>query len=510
MENQDISAIHLDGIERYITSYRQMLLREPGNYEMNVGPLTPFQYQSILFNNLGYDKCPRDSLWMERGLNVEDVNKTEVLDYPITFNTLRITQNCTLFELMMVIRNWVKGGLERGHLLDPCRSFQLPSRQEIQYNMQNRVRIQRSAVVKSKMDTWDKADIMWRRMYNLVPSLDKEYFEYCLVNFEGYSKQIKTYDPYAAFVSAIIDPDLLFSAIEQSEKEASHVIYNNSDKSIPLVLMDDRPIAEEFAKILNAKLGHLSRIYRGRGAGGFLRDKNSKRLVSVGVPTVGNPIQLHSPIAFGQNGITQAEQILIGTIYEQIAATPLDGEHKGVVMSYVEPSSLEFIDRMGEDSITRIATYKRLYYTIEQLRAAVPELINPKDKLIMSEPFFIDPDRFGLYSRSRNKFYIVGLDLVVREMHPYEALDYYSIYLGKDVLLDPQELGEGIEAAPVDDIDLGALEMESLGLKGQPFMVPIPIAPVASNPNVYQPQAIPITVNQNRELYGMNPNLVEV
>lgn len=504
----DRIAIHLDGVEGHIASYDHMLMHEPGNYEMDVAPLTPFQYQSILFNNLGYDRCPNDSLWIERGLNVEDVTKSEVLDYPITFNTLMLTPNCTLFDLLMVIRNWVRGGLERGRLLDPQRSFLLPSRQEIQYYLQNRIKVKRSACVRTKMDSWDRADVMWRRLYNLVPSKDPEYFEFSLVNFEKCAKLTRVVDPYAAFASAIVDPDLLFSAIRQAEKEAVHAVWNASNKSTPLAMLDERIVAEAFANSLYERMSHLSRIYRNRGASGFVRSKykNQKWIGAVGYPpTVGTQINLYQPIVYGQTGPTEAEQAVLSTIFQQIAATPLDGDHKGMVMSYVEPYSLGFIDALGEDSLIRIATYKRLYYTLNQLKQAVPELLNPKEKLTLSEPFYIDPDRFGLYSKAKNRFYLASLDLIIREMSPQEALEYYGVYLGKDVLLDPSELGDGFESPIVDDIDLTAMEMESLGIPQQPI-----VEQAVYTANAYQPQAPMLTfVSQNRELYGVNPNLVE-
>ena len=495
--------IHFAGYEATIASYSHLLMLEPGNMELDVGPLSPFQYQSCLFKNLGYDKCPPDKLWIERGLNVEDVAKTEVIDFPITFNKLMLRDNSTLFDLLMVVRNWARGGLEKGHLLEPCKSFQLPSPQEIQFSIENRIRILRSASVRNKPDVWDRADVMWRRMYNLVPTIDAEYFEYSLPNFEKWAKQIRVNDPYAAFASALIDPDILFSAIEQSEKEAVHTVWNNSDKRVPLALLDEQILAVEFDKTLYNKFGHISRIYRNRGAVGFVRNQN-KRVVAIGSqqPTVGTTVQLHQPIVYGAEGnpMTPIEQVVLGTIFAQIAATPLDGDHKGVIMGYVEPYSLGFIDSLGEDSPTRIATYKRLYYTLDQLKKSNPELLNPKDKFVMSESFYIDPDRFGLYSRTRNRFYIVGLDLVVREMSPQEALEYYEVYLGRNVLLDPNELGDGFESPPVEDVDLGALEMASLGLSSQPFMVPIPIAPQ---------QPPPGNNMGGQELYGFNPNLVE-
>ena len=145
--------IKIGGLERYITSYEQLLLAEPGSITIGSEPLTTFQYLSCLFNNLGYDKCPKDFLWLENNIDIELVEKTEVLDYPITKNPLMIFKDCDLFTLLICIRNWIKGSIERGHVLDPRKSFNLPNKQDIQFYQQNRVKLMRTAVLCQKVQS---------------------------------------------------------------------------------------------------------------------------------------------------------------------------------------------------------------------------------------------------------------------------------------------------------------------------------------------------------------------
>ena len=55
--------VYIGGIECAIASYDYMLFREPGTVESDLSPLSPHQYLSILFNNMGYNSCPPDMLW---------------------------------------------------------------------------------------------------------------------------------------------------------------------------------------------------------------------------------------------------------------------------------------------------------------------------------------------------------------------------------------------------------------------------------------------------------------
>ena len=486
--------IYIGDLERYITSYEHMLFMEPGNLEYDAGPLTTHQYLSCLFNNLGYDKCPKDFLWLENYIDIENAEKSEVFDYPITGNPLMIIKNYDLWSLLLCIRNWIRSGMERGHILDPVKSFKLPSKKDIQFYMQNRVKITRSSVIQQKIQSWDKSDIFWRRLYNLNPSIDPEYFEYHLNHFEKYAKKILIDDARPLFVSVLADPDILLSTIKQSEIEAASIVFTRHNTT-PIALLDDREIFIEFEKIFKNKVEQIKRIYKNRGIKGFIQDEYKIVKVIPGhIPTLGTNINLIAPIFMGQN--REVDQSIIGEVFYQIASIPINGDTIAEILKYIDCNSLKFIDRMGSDNINRIATYKRLYYTLEQLKKTHPELVSPKDRFILSESFYIDSDSFGLYSKKMNKFYIAGRDLILREMSPQEAIEYYQNLLGVIVELDPNEIGNALEPEAVPYIDLDQLEKKSMGnivLTSTPIVNPTYITIKPNN----QPQ---------EELYGFDVN----
>jgi hypothetical protein len=491
------TTITIGGVRRQIVSYENLLIKEPGNIELGVRSLSPFQYNSMLFANLGYSKCPKDMLWLEKEIPIEQVPKTEVLDYPITHNKLMIINKTpSLFDLLHVIRNWIKDGYEKGHLMDPQKACQLPSMEEMQYNYANQIKIMKSNNVKSKIDMWDKADIFYRRWFNLNPTIDPEYFEFSLSNnFEQASKLVNVYDPYAVFVSVLIDPDILMSAIRQAEKEAAHIVFN-TNTSIPVCLINIREVTKEFNKIMQIKFKQISNIFRSRGAEGFV-DKRKEALRNK-IHVV--PRELKCIVPYPDDILMQN----INIAYNWMANTPLDGEHISNVRSYVEPGTLKFIDNLGEDSEVRRMTYKRLYYTIEnQFKTQLKEEVSTKDKFILSEGFFINPQCFALYKKSSNKFYICDIYFYVHQATPQEAVAFYADYFGKQVLLNPNEIGEQIEADRCPDIDLTELEIQATGMYGQ-----IPIQIVQQPQPIQQQPQVP--TNDMTPIYGMPvSNLVE-
>lgn len=498
---EDTYTIYIGGLERHIASYEHMLLKEHGSLEMDTGPITTLQYLSCLFNNLGYDKCPQDFIWLKQHMDIEEIAKTEVFDYPITKNPLMIMKDYNLFALMMCIRNWIRAGIERGHILDANKSFRLPNRKEIEYCIQNRMKVFRSVILRPKIESWDKADILWRRLYNLNPAIDKEYFEYHIVNFESYSKQIKIPDTRPLFVSVLADPNILLSSIKQAEIEATSIVHSKHP-NLSIALLDEIEIVREFQKIFLNKVLKITNIFRNRGIRGFIGEGyKSVKLVPGRIPSLGMNINLISPIYMGQNRIV--DQSIIGEVFYQIANIPFDGDTMAIVTKYIDSNSLKFLDKMGYDNPIRIATYKRLFYTIEQLKNTHAELLNPRERFVLSEPFYVDPDIFGLYSKKRNKFYLSSRDLILREMDPQEAIEYYQNFLGIYVELDPNEVS--IEADRVPYIDLDALEQRSMGVVN--IIIADPIETNISNPNIYQS---PIQYTPQEEYYGFDlKNMVQ-
>lgn len=481
--------IFMDGVECHIKDYETMMWQEPGNLELDSGVLTPHQYLSCLFNNLGYDRCPVDFLWLENNIDVENVEKSQVFDYPITRNAMMITKNYDLFSLIMCIKNWIISNIEKGHVLDPNKSFLLPSSNEIQYNMSNRIKILRSAVLKPKVESWNKCDIFWRRLYNLNPSIDKEYFEKQLVHFEFWSKHVIIHNARFLFISALVDPDILLSIIKQSEIEATTNIHNMYP-NIPIALLDEKKIFIEFNRIFLDKANKIETIYRNKGIRGFVKDKYKIYNVDNDrVTTLGSEVNLIYPIDLYSNIVGQD---ILREIYRQIMTIQIDGEIISFINKYVDWNSLKFVDRMQDEY--KYATYRRLYYTLKQMENYKKELLNPKDRLIFSESLYINYDNNAIYSRKASKFYVASSDLILREMSHTEVIKYYNTYLGISVELDPNEIGNSIESPPVPYIDLDELVRNSYNIISNSNLPSFPT--IVINPYKYKPN--------NQELYGFN------
>ena len=84
LQKEDYSAIFIGGVRKQIKSYKGVLNESLQSAMENIDDenndlISPFQYQSVLFNNLGYDKCPSDSLWMKDYFTILSVISISIL-----------------------------------------------------------------------------------------------------------------------------------------------------------------------------------------------------------------------------------------------------------------------------------------------------------------------------------------------------------------------------------------------------------------------------------------------
>ena len=104
---KNIVKIKIAGVEREILSYDKALQMEQGFVGNEYRTITQFQYQSILFNNLGLKSCPKDLSWIDKGISIEDLVSnnmlTEILDYPITRHKMMIINNIDLYSSLSLI-----------------------------------------------------------------------------------------------------------------------------------------------------------------------------------------------------------------------------------------------------------------------------------------------------------------------------------------------------------------------------------------------------------------------
>jgi hypothetical protein len=303
---------------------------------------------------------------------------------------------------------------------------------------------------------------------------------------------VNIFDPSAVFVSALMDPDILMSAIRSAEKEAAHIVFNENP-NIPVAMIDINKVTKEFDRIIQIKIKQISDIYKARGAAGFIdQQKESCRNQPHVIPS-----ELKRLVPYPD----AATLNLIQIVYNHMLNTSLDGDHLSYVRAHVEPGTLKFIDNLGEESDIRKLTYKRLYYTIhEQLEREDPEAVSSKDKFILSEGFYINPQCFALYKKTTNKFYICDMYLNCIKSSPQQTVAYYNDYFGRQVLLNENEVGDQLEAERCPEIDLTAMQMQAMGLYGQMYV----------QQPVQQLQAQMQVPDHSTQMYGMNINtLVE-
>lgn len=438
-----------NNIIRFIKSYEDIVKMK---LNPNFKVISPEQYLSMLFNNLGYSYRPDSTDELKCLVPINNVFMSQPLIFPqVPHDDLVFPQNrSTLFQLITAISNWIISDIERGHILDLSKSFKIPNQEELQFNITNNINMQRTGTIKTSIDYWFKNDIYIRRQYNISPKIDKEYFSKCIIDFYKVSKIVELYFPCIAFISCIVNPDIFFNVIRTSEKQAFDYVYNTIKDPYEILITDDQLI-DPFKYFLNKNMLYLNTIYQQKSVSGFtVNTLANSSMVNVQLPvdaqnylTIGNSIQLTKDT--------------INNINTQIFNTELDGDHKSYILQYVESNSLDILNSMGEDSIVRKNSYKKLYYTIMQIKQYNPELLNRKEKFIFSTPFYVNQEIFALYHKQRNTFFITFPDLVLREMSPNQAIEFYKKYLGKNVKLDFKEMIDSYDSPAVPYIDIQAI-----------------------------------------------------
>ena len=79
-------------------------------------------------------------------------------------------------------------------------------------------------------------------------------------------------------------------------------------------------------------------------------------------------------------------------------------------------------------------------------------MLDSKDKLILSKPFYMDTDKFGIYSKATNEVLIATEDNKIYILSPKNAIDLYKNLYNTKVLLDPKEIPPE-QAKPVPRIE---------------------------------------------------------
>lgn len=458
-ENQEYNII-IGGVRRNITSFETMLSLEPGDINQGIEPLTQLQYLSMLFMNLGYDKCPSDLSFISHNIPIENTKRSQVFDYRPCSRILTINPNgTTLYEMIEMVRYWCKGSIEQGSIIDESKSFVLPNENEIAYNLANGIDIKRKCFISKERLQWNTSDIWTRRLHNINPNINSYYYSHCIRKFREYTKQILVKYPCAVFAASIIDPDILMSIIRNCEMKAAEIADSKYYNGYSAVRRDYDTVME-FIPLFNSQIDHLKNIYMTSGAFGFVPSNQGNV----------NPVEvvkkLETAMSLPENQDAMSTEDKIKCINE----SNLTGDDIADIYNYVLKKSMpEFITHTTKTNREQ-AQYdqmyypfmKHLHYLLTKLLQVAPNLMSNKDKFILSRPFFLGPNAFGIYLRSENLYVLLTPDLRIIPCVPRQAVYLYKQMYNKDIRLDPDELGDSIEAPECKDIDLSKLDKSTI------------------------------------------------
>lgn len=506
--------IMIGGQKRKIVSYNYMRKIEQGR--PGIAGISVLQYQSILFNNLGYDNCPSTLTWLNN-TPLENVTRDAVLDfYPSQHKLMINKKGMYLSDLIEVINNWVIGKLEKGHILDMKQSFQLPNIMTIKYCLDNGIAIKRSKMVTANTMIWRASDIWKRRAREL--SIDDDYMNNCIRRLEEYSKQIFILNPCPIFASVIMNPNIFFLALKNAEIEACKEV--NADYSGYSALRKDYDAVLKLVPILQKKIDNISDIYYKKGAFGFVEQivstNNNTALAAMSA-------QLLDPA----NSISKMDMTERKNFIDNVK---WDSKTKSYLFSYLARKSIpDFLskpeiqqDENGNNVETFNSQYyptlRRCYFTLLSIEENFPDLIDPKHKFIISKPFYRNSNEFALYHKGSNTYFLVLNDYTTYSCSPQEAVEQYKKMYNQTVLLDPEEMGDNLDSPKVVDINAEAMSNPALvaqaiqqnmvnpALQAMSQALPMVIPTPNEQASMINNSIVPTLQDKQEETYGIDVN----
>ena len=217
--------IIIGGVRRGIATYYDLKKLVPVDSKTGYGGLSTNQYISLLFNNLGYNKRPKDLTWLENEVPVENVPKTDPLvEVYSPYTVLKVEPTgMKLSELFACIHNWSRIQNEEGYCIDPQESYKLPPNNEILYDIEHQIMIKKTLKIAEQKYHWNLADFLTRRLHNLCPHINKEYFYRSMGDFDKYIDFMEIKHPISIFVCSIVNPNIIMTIIRESEIKAAKI-----------------------------------------------------------------------------------------------------------------------------------------------------------------------------------------------------------------------------------------------------------------------------------------------
>ena len=493
--NDNVVEISLGGEKREIASYDLIMKYQLMNQDTEI--ITPFQYQTCIFNNMGFIKCPANSYWMKQRIDMELSDQTEMFDQPMPkIPMIILGKDLKLSFLLDLIKVWAKGEVKNGHLINLEKSFS--NKRDYEFCLKNNLQMKIGYTIEQEIGSWDSSDVVVERLHQLNPIVDKDYFENCLCNFEAISKVTTVQYPYVMFALGIINPDIVMSVIKQAEMDTAKEITTKEFNGIQNMTAQSPNALPLFQNKLNELLGECNKIYSKYGIRGLIilnriykrgdkidkdqlvqesikekmmygRDLVEKEQANTSFVDIGN-LELFDGLPNGE-----AKESFVIT---QETTSYNNSDNKGrerkryeinsvnhfenVIKKYVfdrvddETKFPEVIDlkHRNENSYEYKKTLFRLYVLLKYIVDPKYGKVLEGDKLVLSNNFYIDYSNFALYIPSMNLYMYVDRDYNVDFMTPSEIVKYYNNKFGGNHFIDIEEIDGSAELDEIKELKI--------------------------------------------------------
>lgn len=436
---------------------------EGRNYNFNVDNYTDF-----LFHNLGYINKPTPEIlntWMNDlsgSTSIENLPKNKRITALLAVaSKIKIQPDgMSLNDLLDCIYFWGRGVFRQGLILDEETSFISPSLEEIRYKMENNIEIELLYYTSNQF--WSKSNIWAERAHNICPEIDYEYFNHCIHKFSTYANQIQVKTPISVFVSAIINPSILFTIIRDCEIQAAKNIAKNKNQYRYTSLLKDEDKIRAFIPLFDERIKILDDMFKQHGAKAFV-DYVKEEIVSFNMSKLLHP-QADLNIQQERKALDEWNSKSLEERKKFIDQVECNEANLTYIFSHILKESIPkkvlemytVIDDRG-NKVNRLSYLyysfmRRIFNILKQLDSYYPELVRGKNTLMISKPFFVDDTLFGLYHPDEKLIVIADRTYHFTIMTLQDAIQFYWDKYGIRVLLDPIEIGDALEYGKTNNV----------------------------------------------------------
>lgn len=447
--------INIGGIKKQIASFEEIY-----TLEWNSENVIDFDmYSNMFFYNMGYLNRPTNDWYYDEETPIENMAKPIKIQLPHVVNTLIMhPQHMILSDIFECIYLWGRDKMRQGIQLSEEESFELPPIDEIRYKLQNNIAIDISAKILDNPSHWSCSNIWQERLHNLCPNIDKEYFNYCIQKFSRYIDQIIIDNPIPIFVSSMINPSIFYTIIRSCEIQSSKLISQQKFGGKNAHILKDEYKTKIFIPLLEKKLEILRAIYSKYGPRGiveFAREENSSKKVII--PALDETTLQERAAQDRLAALVSSEEKR-----KFIEETECNEGNLGYVFNHLSKDTLppqliksyptlddkgNTVNRVGSDYYSFL---KRVFTIFKQLDIYYPEIIRSDNVWIVSQPFFLNEQAFGLYHKDEQLLLIAFPNISFTLTTPFEGIKIYKDRYGVDVYLDPKEIGDALNFQKTD------------------------------------------------------------